>query len=345
LASSSDKSKVTLVDVARLAHVSPSTVSRVFSRRELVADDTVRRVMDAVRALNYRPNQLARNLRTSESRIVGLVITDIQNSFYGAIARGVQEAATENGYHLMLFSSGEDENEEREYLDILAEYQVQGIINVPAANARCPYPYPAVPVIEVDRTTHTPGVHAVLTNNVDGARAAVKHLIERGHTRIGVIAGRQDITTGAERLQGYERGLFEHGIPVDQQLVAHCEHTEEAGFASASKLLELPAGRRPTAIFAVNNETTLGTVLACRELGMRIPSDMSLVGFDDSRWALLMEPPLTVVRQQAFELGYTAAQVLFRMIQSKRRTVPSVTRLEAELVVRSSVVARRQVVS
>lgn len=302
----------------------------------MVASTTRLRVLHAVEELGYQPNQLARSLRQKSSHTIGLIVTDLLNPFHATVAKGVQDAAYEHGFSVILCNTDEDAAKEKNYLQLLAAQQLRGLVVVPTARTRenlaC---IPDVPVVEVDRTSGREGVCAVLADNVRGAREAVEHLLALGHRRIATVTGKMAVTTGAERFAGYLETMREAGLTPDSRWIIHGNHLEEDGYRATRHFLALPPQLRPTALFVVNNESTAGVVHALRELGLRLPEDISLVGFDDSRWARLMDPPLTVVAQPTYELGYQAGETLFRGVERKRVS-PSILRLRPRLLVRGS---------
>lgn len=331
-----------LYDVAQLAQVSLSTVSRALSRPDLVSVPTRTRVLQAAQQLGYQPNHLARNFRRQKSGLLGLVVTDILTPFHATLAKGVQDAAEKLGYGVFVFNSDEQPEKEARYLHQLRAHQLEGLMIVPTARTRENLSMVGqLPVIELDRTSGSPGVHSVMVENAPGARQAVEHLIAHGHRRIGMIAGTQTVTTATERLEGYRQALIQAGLKPDERLVVVGHHKEEGGRQATHTLLSLPRKLRPTALFAGNSEMAAGTVLAIRELGLKIPTDISLVTFDDTRWAQLMDPPLTVVAQPAYELGYLACETLISLLSREKRGVSTTLRLAPQLVVRRSVAAPR----
>ncbi|GGR26049.1 LacI family DNA-binding transcriptional regulator [Deinococcus ruber] len=322
-----------LEEVAKLARVSPATASRALHRPELVALRTRERVEQAALELGYRPNVLARSLRTRGSRTLGLIVTDILNPFHATLAKGVQDAAEAQGYTVLMFNSDEQPDKERRALETLQGHLPQGLIVVPTSqtgdNLRI---VPGLPVVELDRTSGLPDAHSVMVDNVSGAREAVAHLTGLGHRRIGMIVGRQDVSTARERLQGYREALAAAGLPYLESLVLPGNHREADGRLASMQLLS--QRERPTALFVGNNEMTVGAVLAARDLGLELPRDLSIVGFDDSRWAQTMSPALTVVAQPTYELGMVACQWLLSVIQGN--PWPENVRLPTVLIHRSS---------
>ncbi|GIW33583.1 LacI family DNA-binding transcriptional regulator [Meiothermus sp.] len=328
---------ISLDDVAKLAQVSPATVSRALSRPEMVAEATRERILQAARELGYQPNQLARSLRQRSSRTLGLIITDILNPFHATLAKGVQDAAEKHNYTVFLFNTDEDPEKEQRALNALRGHLPQGLLIVPTPKAKENLKLvPKLPTVELDRSSGTPGVRTVMVDNIGGARTAVQHLIELGHRRIGMIVGRLDISTAVERLQGYREALTAAGISYCEKLVLPGNHREEDGRQAALTLLNLPPEERPTALFVGNNEMTVGAVLAVRELGLRIPQELSIVGFDDSRWAATMHPALTVVAQPTYELGFLACETLLSSLSRGQPALPTSIRLDVSFIVRES---------
>ena len=331
-----------LEEVAKLAQVSPATASRALHRPELVARHTRERVEQAAQSLGYRPNVLARSLRTRGSRTVGLIVTDILNPFHATLAKAVQDTAEAHGYTVLMFNSDEQPDKERRALETLQGHLPQGLIVVPTSQTSSNLEtVPGVPVVELDRSSGLEGAYRVMVDNLGGAREAVAHLTGLGHRRIGMIVGQQDVSTARERLAGYREALAAAGIAYDPALVLPGHHREADGRLAAMQLLS--RRDRPTALFVGNNEMTVGAVLAARELGLEIPGDLSIIGFDDSRWAQTLFPALTVVAQPAYELGQLACQQLLSVIGGQ--PCPQDVRLPTQLIRRASAAALRTVVA
>jgi DNA-binding LacI/PurR family transcriptional regulator len=302
-----------LEDVARAAGVSLATASRALHRPTMVASATRERVQQAAQELGYRPNVLARSLRTRGSRTIGLIVTDILNPFHATLAKGVQDAAEQEGYTVLMFNSDEQPAKERRALETLHGHLPQGLIVVPTADTTQNLEIVlGVPTVELDRASGRPDAHTVMSDSLSGARQAVTYLARLGHRRIGMIVGQLDVSSARERLQGYREALEQAGIPYQDELVLPGHHREADGRLAALRLLS--KREPPTALFVGNNEMTVGAVLAARELGLEIPRDLSLIGFDDSRWAQTMSPALSVVAQPAYELGTVACGQLLGLI-------------------------------
>jgi LacI family transcriptional regulator/LacI family repressor for deo operon, udp, cdd, tsx, nupC, and nupG len=327
---------VTVKDVADLAGVSTATVSRVLNNHPQVADETRSKVLWAMEELGYQPSRVARRLRMEVSQILGLIISDIANPFFTSVVRGIEDIAYANQYSLLLCNSDEDPAREKLYVNVLQAERVAGIVISPADenSTSCePLLRNDVPVVAMDRRLCQFDVDTVLVDNVKGAYQATSHLIRLGHRRIGLIGGPSRITTGRERLEGYEKALSEYGLELDQSLIKIGDFKQESGYQRACELLEMDDP--PTAIFAANNLMTLGALNAIHEKGLSIPRDVAIVGFDDMPWAPSLDPPLTAVAQPTYELGCTAANLLLQRIADKDREIVEM-KLEPTLIIRDS---------
>src|ERR671937_308174 len=306
---------VTIADVAKHAGVSVSTAARVLSGRGYASDETRRIVLEAARALGYVPNQIARSLRTRRTRTIGLLIGDVENSFYSTIAKNVESVATRAGYHVVLCNSDDEPEVEREYLRLLDGVRVDG----------------RVEGLEAD---------AILVDNEAGGYSGVEHLIEAGHDRIGILAGDVNVLTASQRLAGYERALKEHALPVRRELIKVGSFHREHAIEDATELIGVEP--RPTAIFAANNILAEACLIALADLGLRVPRDMSVVGFDDVPWMGMVNPPLTTVRQPVADVARSAAELMLRRLEGDGQAQPSTQVFRTELLVRGSVAAVRK---
>ncbi|WP_309569715.1 LacI family DNA-binding transcriptional regulator [Deinococcus sp.] len=326
-----------LAEIARLAGVSASTVSRTLTRPELVALRTRQRVMNAVEATEFRPNEVARSLKQQDSRSIGLVVTDL-NPFHAMLVKGVQDTAEQHDLNVILFTSDDSAAREREALAILRSHRPQGLILIPSAHtAEHAHLLTGMIVVELDRHSGLDGVHTVQVNNREGTCDAVRHLIAQGHTRIGAIFGQPHVSSAQERLQGFHDALAEAGIEHDQTLIRHGNDLEASGRIAALDILNVPAARRPTGLFVSNHEMTVGAIIAMRALGLKLPGDISMTSFDDSRLMLLHEPPISVVAQPTYELGVQACRVLISVMQGAEGQTMQHLRLDAPFIARGSV--------
>jgi DNA-binding LacI/PurR family transcriptional regulator len=327
-----------LQEVARVAGVSPSTVSRAISRPDMVNAETRERVEAAVRELGYQPSRVARRLRVAHgySDLIGLVIPDLQNPFFADLARGVEDVAARHGYTVLIGNSDESVEKEARYLNAMQAEAVDGIILPPSCEGRSAaidLARAGVPLVCVDRRLDKARVDTVVVDNVRGAAEATEHLIALGHRRIGYLEGKQGVSTSRERLEGYHTALARSGIEKDPALVLAGDSRPESGRRLAAKLLE--SADRPTALVVGNGMMTLGALEAIHARGLRIPEDVAVVGYDDMPWALALTPALTVVRQPGYELGSRAMELLRQRIREPARSITTVM-LQPELVVRGS---------
>lgn len=329
----------TLKEVAKLAEVSITTVSRVLNNPDKVNPETRERVRNAMRTLGYHPSRVAQRLRSSvgRSKLLGLIIPDIQNQFYSSIVRGVEDVAYKKDYAVILCNSDENPTKEKFYLDVLQSESVDGIILPPIhqySKVVQGLVEAGVPVVCVDRMLSRESVDTVVVDNRKGGFLAVHHLIERGHRRIGLLTSSSQFSSFEERQRGYEQALEEAGLSIDNRLVREGDpRSSEDAFRLTHELLKLESP--PTAIFATNNLHTLGMLEAVNRAGLRIPEEISVVGFDDMPWAKAISPPLTVIRQPGYEMGRRAAELLYQRLEDPERE-PAKIILEPMLIVRES---------
>ncbi|KAA8885416.1 LacI family transcriptional regulator [Nocardia colli] len=326
---------VTIRDVAALAGVSPATVSRVLNADPRVAPELRERVRDAIEKLSYRPNSQARSLRTRATRVLGLIIADIQNPFFTALARGVEDAASERDYSVVLANSDESLAKEQRYLEVAAAERMAGVVLAPAsaANSRIgTLTDRGIPVVAIDRRLRSADVDSVTVNNQKAAKEAVEHLISAGCKRIAMITGPSDASTATGRLSGYRAALRQAGIELDPDLELRGDYRIEGGRAAARAILALPD--RPDGLFVGNNLMMAGALHALADTGVTFPGDILLAGFDEMSWAGFA-PPITLVEQPSYEIGRQATELLLRRIAGEEFAVQRVV-LPARLRVRES---------
>lgn len=332
----------TVIDVAKLAGVSVSTASRVFSGRGYVKKQTRQKVLQAAADLGYVPNQVARSLRLNQTKMIGLLISDVENPFYSIIAKNVESVAKAEGYHVVLCNSNDDPIEEKEYLNLLQMMKIDGLIITPTAGNRRileGLQQKNIAIVQIDRMVDNLQADAILVDNEAGAAGVVSHLIEAGHTRIGILSGSLEVTTGKQRLAGYQRALSEHGIPFQPELVKSGSFRHDHAVEDVLALLNISPA--PTAIFAANNilaEACL-TVFADRQL--RVPEDISLVAFDDIKWMSIKKPLITTVHQPIAEMARRAAELLLKRLQTLDGLPPNKVVYPPALLLRESVAERR----
>ena len=316
----------TMKDVARAAGVSLMTVSRVVAGEPGVAPDTAARVEGAIRALGYQRNDIARNLRRKgqDSRTIGLVVDDLANPFFSALARSVEDEAYRRGSLVLVGSTNDDPRRERDVVAAFCSRQVDGLIMVPTGGNQTflrSQMNRGVKVVAVDRPMLGLDVDSVTVDNRAGAEHAVRHLLAQGHRRIAYLGDRQEIWTQGERFAGYTAALAAAAHPLDSSLVRHGLRSRDEAAAAIRALMAAPDP--PTALFSGNDVVTIGVVDA------GVADRLALVGFDDFPLSDKLDPPLTVVSQDPAALGRTAAQLLFGRIDgddSASRSVVLLTR-------------------
>lgn len=326
----------TMRDVAELAGVSKTTVSHVINETRFVEDGTKQRVMKAITELGYRPSLVARSLTTKRTETIGLIVSEISNYFFAEVLRGIEDVLMPESYALLVCNTAEVLKREKHYLDILMRQRVDGIIAAATSQrwgVLSEVEVQHIPVVFVDRVFEGLDGPFVGVDNVRGAYLGTSHLLECGHRRIGILAGFQRLSTMRERLSGFRQALEEHSVPLPEEWVITSSLSIEGGRGAMRQLLSL--SDRPTALFVNNNLLSLGALLAINELGLRCPEDIALVGFDDHPWAVVSNPPLTVVRQPAQKLGQVAAEILLGLIDGEEPPASRIA-LDCELVLRQS---------
>jgi LacI family transcriptional regulator len=326
---------VTIEDVAKAAGVSKSTASRVLGKYGYVSDETRRKVLEAARVLNYRPHALAKSLVTGRTGTIGLLVADIENPFFARIARGVSDAISPEDYDLIVCSTNENLLEECHAVRTLRNKQVDGMVIAPATTDDYSHieelAEEGIPMVLVDRFIESLKLDCVAVTNAEGTREAIDHLAGLGHLRIAFLG--DSTSTTHERLDGYRQAMAEHGFSMDDRLVRITDYPVQSGYREAISLLCQDSP--PTAVFAASNFMTIGALQAARDMNIRIPDELSIVGFDDLEWYGFVAPPITAVRQPVYELGRIAAQSLLQRINGDNSR-PAVLRLPTRLIVRKS---------
>jgi LacI family transcriptional regulator len=318
MASTTSIRRPTQNDVAKRAGVSQATVSLVLNKvsNSNIPEETRLRVLKAIDELAYRPNTLASSLRLGKTQTLGLILPDSANPFFAEVSRSIESAAFEQNYNLILCNTEGDIERELLYVDVLCNRQVDGIIFVAVgdqADSLQRVLSKNIPVVMIDRDLPGMEVDAVLTDNRLGGYQATQHLIDLGHRRIGCIAGSSSVTPSASRGEGYQAALAEHNLPADDSLFRRGDFHPYSGWSAARMMLALP--EPPTAIFACNDLMAIGALRAITEVGLQVPADVSLVGFDNIELATYTNPPLTTVAQPIHETGQTAINFLLERIR------------------------------
>ncbi|MEX2410049.1 MAG: LacI family DNA-binding transcriptional regulator [Candidatus Paceibacterota bacterium] len=326
--------------IAKEAGVSTATVSRVLNGSDKVREKTAKRVMKVVDEMNYRIDSVARRMKvkSSDSLVIGLIITDIGNPFFSMVAKGVEDVAYKNKHILMICNTNESPKKEKFFLNSLLSEKVSGVIIVPTiGNGNQDFFENLVsdgfPMVTVDRRIKNLNVDSVSINNENGGYQATQRLIINGHKRIGIICGIKGLSNTEERLNGYRKALKDANLPMSDDLITYGNYVETGGREAIDKLLSLD--NPPTAVFSTNNLMTLGCIKELYKRKISIPDEMALVGFDDSTWAEALIPPLTTVKQPGYELGVNAAELLIKRLNNRDASKLNIV-LNTELVVRES---------
>lgn len=304
-------------EIAKLAGVSVATVSRVINNEGNVSEETLQRVLKVVNENMYVQNMNARNLRTSNSKIIGFLISNLNNPFFAEVYAGLDPACRDLGYTVLCGITNEDPLQEKEAIEIFIKYRVGGIVACfvnPSSNTLNRLKNFAINVIMFDRVIDSFNVDTVTFDNIEGGKMQVEYLAKLGHKKIGVIHGLTD-SVGRDRLKGYELGMEASGLKVRREYVVGGRYTEEGAYEAAVRLMNIYD--KPTAIIAHNNMMCMGAYKAIKDLGLDIPKDVSLIGFDDFDIAAYLQPSITLVSKPIAEMGRESAKMLIRRIENK----------------------------
>lgn len=329
----------TIYDVAKKAGVSIATVSRVLNNSSSVSEKTRQRVKKAIEEMNYTPNVIASALTKKSTLTLGLLIPDISNPFFSELARGVEDASSDFGFNIMMCNTDYILNKEATYISLLkqksidgfiissAHYNDQNVISLLKDN---------IPLVLLGRDiddSETMPVDSVVSDNVKGGYIATKHLIDLGHKEIGCILGPPSIKVNLERKKGYLKAMKEANLKVNPDFIGYGDFKVEFGYKKTLEIYESPY--KPTAIFAANDLTAIGAIRALKKYGLRVPQDVSVVGYDNTMLAEMLDPPLTTINQQMRKMGYHATELLIKRIKGERSAGKKVV-FDIDLVVRKS---------
>jgi len=331
------RQRVTITDVARASGVSSSTVSRVLSGYEFVRESTRDRVMEAVERLGFVANLPARSLASGRSRIIGLLVPNLDNGYVGTITQGIDQELAHANYDLVLYTSHHHPGKESFYVNAIVNGLTDGLLLVAPL---VPLTYldalreQYLPYVMIDQVDTSANSSVVEATNWQGAYEATRYLSQLGHTQIAFITGALVVRSAVDRLQGYKAALVDCGIPIREELIFEGNFQQQIGYEIAKSLLRgvIPP---PTAIFASNDLSAFGAMDAAREHGLHVPDDISIMGFDDISQASLVFPKLTTVRQPLVEMGRVAVQLLMEQIEDQSRPAQHVA-LATQLIIRDS---------
>jgi len=331
--------KVTIGDVAKRANVSKTTVSRILNGNYgHTTQETRDKVLQAIKELDYRPNALAKGLKSMRTNVIGMVLSNLRNPFWSTVLEGIEDTCRDLGYNLMICNSNENADMEEQYIKEFRMRQVDGII----INPTCKNPElydklieEGFPMIVVNRRIPNENVHSVIVDNVKGAYIAVNHLLRYGRRKVAVCMYRNPyVSTWKERLEGYKKALYANGYTDADFIVIELDERMEMQKEYIMRFLR----KCPDidAVFSTNNMITLEVIGAVKEMNLRIPEQVAVVSYDDTVWAKYLDPPVTTIRQPGYQMGQRAAQNLIDLLRSERKPAPETILLEPELIVRNS---------
>lgn len=342
------KPRVTIKDLARELKISTSTVSRALGDKWDVNPETRKAVLELAQRWNYKPNPISLSLKQNQSMFIGVIVPEFVNSFFSEVIMGIQSVLNPEGYHVLIMQSNESHENEWRNLKALEAQMVDGVlVSVTHESENVSYFTDLMnnnfPVVFFNRICDRLDAPYVIIDDYKWAFAAVEHLIEQGCKRIVHLAGAADLLIARKRRDGYVDALRKHGLPVDERLIIDCGIMMEKGIMAAYEILEMKES--PDAIFAVNDPVAIGAMKTLQKNGVRIPEDMAVVGFTESKEALIVEPNLTSVEQHTFEMGRNAAYLLLEQIKHNSshedRMMSKSIILDAKLNIRESSLKRK----
>jgi LacI family repressor for deo operon, udp, cdd, tsx, nupC, and nupG len=328
----------TIRDVAKLAGVSTATVSRVLNEEKTVNNETKERVLDAIKKLNYRPNTIAKNFRQNKTDSIIVVVPDITNTFFSKIILGMQDVANQTGYNIFLCNTNNDVNMELEYIKFIERRGADGIIFL---TARVNYSYilelsnryPTVLACEYIDNLDIP---TVSINNYEATYKATEYLIELGHRRIAYINGPEGIVLSRDRLNGYKAALQRYGIKVDSDLIANGDFYYETGYRRAENLVQ----KGITAVLTASDDMAVGFINYCHDNKIKIPEEISVIGFDNIKLSTIVRPELTTISQPMYEIGAASMDMLLKLIKGDKVDNKNII-LQYQLIKRNSCARKR----
>ncbi|ELK1815571.1 substrate-binding domain-containing protein [Vibrio cholerae] len=328
----------TMKDIARLAGVSTSTVSHVINKSRFVSDEIAERVNNAAQQLNYAPSALARSLKMNRTKTIGMLVTTSTNPFFGEVVKGVERSCYHQGYNLILCNTEGDNQRMKASINTLLQKRVDGLLlmcsTLEGERLDVFDRYTDIPIVVMDWGPILFASDKIQDNSLQGGYMAAKHLIECGHKEIGCITGPLIRHQAQMRYEGYKRALAEAGIAINPDWIVESDFECEGGYQAFEKLYQ--RGKLPSALFVSNDMMAMGVIQAASQRGLRVPDDLSLIGYDDVHIAKFMTPALTTIHQPKYRLGKAAIDTLLYRLENPDTTA-QVVQLEPTLVVRNSV--------
>ncbi|SNR98173.1 transcriptional regulator, LacI family [Anaerovirgula multivorans] len=332
---------VTIKDIAKNTNFSYATVSRALNSKPGISKKTREIILAEAEKMGYQPNGLARGLVMKHTNTIGLVIPDIVNPFFPEIARGVEDTASKLGYNVFLCNTSWDVDKESSYLKALLEKRVDGIIIKPACDRPCSYSNSNIPMVLLNKMPRESKHSYIEIDNFKGGYLATKHLIEAGYKRIAFLGGIEDSYSTIERLEGYIHAFKQSNYKIDKSLIVYGDYNFKTGYANMTKLMGLE--NPPDAAFAVNDFNALGVLQFVGELGLSVPDEFGIVGFDNIQYAAFPQIQLTTISQPKYEIGKYATEALINQINNKTAKFMQKIILEPELIVRKTTLNSKSV--
>jgi LacI family purine nucleotide synthesis repressor len=330
----------TIKDVARIAGVSTTTVSHVINKTRFVAEATQERVMQAVKELNYAPSAVARSLKCNTTRTIGMLVTQSTNPFFAEVVDGVESYCYRQGYTLILCNTGGIYEKQRDYIRMLAEKRVDGMLvmcsDLTEELREMLDAHQDIPKVIMDWGPESSKADKIIDNSEEGVYLATKYLLEKGHAKIACLSGQVQKVACIERIAGYKRALSEFGIPFQENYILEGNFECDTAVEAADKVAAMPIEQRPTAIFCFNDIMALGLISRLQQLNINVPDDISVVGYDNIDLAAYFSPPLTTVHQPKRRVGKTAFEILLERIKDKDHD-KRIFEMHPELIERQSV--------
>ncbi len=332
-----DLISVTMKDVARKSGVSIATISKYINGGNVLEENRVN-IDKTIKELGFEVNEIARGLKTNKTMTIGLLIPSLENIFFTSIVSNIESILIKNGYSTIICDYKEDKTLEKQKLDFLVKKMVDGIITMPLGNDIEDINSVLnrnIPVVLIDRALKGVDCDTVLVDNLNASYNAVEQLIVLGHKRIGIICGPDEIYTAQERLKGYERVYEDYNMSIDANLIKKGDYQVESGYSLLTELIKME--EPPTAILVTNYEMTLGAIMAINESDIKIPDEISFIGFDNLQLAKVVKPPLSIVIQPVEQIGEVAAKTILKRLKGDTSNFPSMIRLKTELILKESV--------
>lgn len=327
----------TIKDVAKYSGLSIATISKYINGGNVLAENRAI-IQEAIDQLDYRRNDMARGLKTNKTMTIGILIPSLENIFFTSIVSIIEDQLLEEGYGTIICDYKEDTALEKKKLEFLVNKNVDGIIMV-SYGADKTYIQELldkkIPLILLDRMIKGIDCDCVLADNLNASYQAVEALITRKHKRIGIICGPEATYTADERRKGYVRVHEDYDLPIDEALLSASDYTVEGGYKALADFWRM--GQRPTAVMVTNYEMTIGAIMAINDLGINVPSDLSIIGFDNIQMSKVVRPPLSIVEQPMKEIGETAARILIKRLKGDYKSFPVTYRLKTAIHIKASV--------